>query len=418
MSSRRPEGLGKPYVRGDGRWVVPFRTPGGKRIKLAVRRDVNVTTERAAIEWAFAEILKKRMNGALEQVGPALPKHRGPTIRETADEWLGLRKADADIAGATYDSNEAQMRLHVLPVFGDVPVSMVNEPEMKAKLAGWVRDFRAKRGEDGRQTVRNVFSTFRLFLDWCQSPESRCELAENPLRSEWAKRLLPKRRKTEARFAMLDGPPLSPEQIQKVLDNPEVELRWRARIALVFTSPMRDGEIAGLKIEDVNLDADIPFADVKKACVLNHKDGYAKIGKVKKEWSNRKLPLHAAAKAAIEAWIAEGWEEFVGRQPRPSDPLFPRDDGGFARPASADALRDALATSGVPTTVADTPIVFHDSRGCVATWLKNASVADSLIRRFLGQAPVGAAEEKYFKGNLLAPMVEAQRVIPLVWKKI
>ncbi len=105
MSSRRPEGLGKPYVRGDGRWVVPFRTPGGKRIKLAVRRDVNVTTERAAIEWAFAEILKKRMNGALEQVGPALPKHRGPTIRETADEWLGLRKADADIAGATYDSN-------------------------------------------------------------------------------------------------------------------------------------------------------------------------------------------------------------------------------------------------------------------------------------------------------------------------
>jgi hypothetical protein len=53
----------------------------------------------------------------------------------------------------------------------------------------------------------------------------------------------------------------------------------------------------------------------------------------------------------------------------------------------------------------------------VATWLANAQVDTGLIRRFLGQAPVGAAELNYFKGNLLPALAKAQKSVPLVWPK-
>jgi integrase len=150
---------------------------------------------------------------------------------------------------------------------------------------------------------------------------------------------------------------------------------------------------------------------------LNHRDGHAKLGKTKKVWSNRRLPLHPAACAGIREWLDNGWEEFVGRPPKPTEPLFPRDDGKYGRPRSAHELRTALAKAKQPASVKGTEIHFHDARGCVATWLANAQVDSGLIRRFLGQAPVGAAEQNYFKGNLLPALAAAQSKIALVWNK-
>jgi integrase len=105
-----------------------------------------------------------------------------------------------------------------------------------------------------------------------------------------------------------------------------------------------------------------------------------------------------------------------GRPPAASDPLFPRDDGEFGRPDSAEDLRAALKLCGIRTEIDGKPLHFHDARGCVATWLMNAGVEAALIRRFLGHAPVGAAEVRYFKGNLLPALAKAHEKIPLVWR--
>ena len=334
-----------------------------------------------------------------------------------SDEWLKKRKDDSDVAGATWDGNASHFEVHIWPAFGDVPVASFANTTTQAKLGEWIRKLKAQKGEQGRQTVRNIVASFRTFFDYVVSPEGKALLPANPLRAQWIANLLPKHKKTDARFATLDDAPFKPETIQAVLNNSRVALQWRARIALAFTSPARDGEIAGLQIKDVHFDAAIPFIDIHQSCVLNHRDGFAKIGKVKKEWSNRKLPLHPAASAGLRHWIDEGWEEFVGRPPEPIDPVFPRDDGNFGRPVSASFLREALALCGLPTELDGKNLHFHDARGCVATWLKNANVSDSLIRRFLGHAPIGAAETRYFKGNLLAALVEAHKVIALTWSK-
>ncbi|HEU4407683.1 MAG TPA: tyrosine-type recombinase/integrase [Polyangiaceae bacterium] len=407
-----PEGFGRPFVRSDGRWVVPYKPAGGETIKITIPRKEQVKTEKQALEWAAGKILQQKLDGTLPVRARAA---EGPTIRQKYEDWMKLREPDDELAGATVDGNKTHFVLHILPKLGDLPVAVLAETSGQARIAGWLRDLRAAKGDKGRQTVRNVNSSFRAFLDWVQSPEAGALLAENPLRTEWARKMLPKRRKSDARFATSDDAPLSCIDIQAILNKVEISTRLRARIALAFTAPLRDGEIAGLRLRDVQKDAVIPFVDVHKACVANHKDGYAKLGRVKKEWSNRKLPLHPAAAAGLREWLNAGWEEFVGRPPAPDDPVFPRDDGHFARPKTARDFREALRTAGLPTSVQGTDLVFHDARGCAATWLVNAGVDGALIRRFLGQAPLGAAEERYFKGNLLPALAEAQKKITLVW---
>lgn len=196
-----------------------------------------------------------------------------------------------------------------------------------------------------------------------------------------------------------------------------VPLGRAARYTLAFTSLLRDGEIAGLRVREAHLDAPIPFVEINKACSLRHRDGFAKLGPTKTPWSIRRLPLHAAAVAALRAWLDLGWEDLVGQLSKPDDPLFPRDDGGFARPPSAAFFRADLVSVGLSDKRAGTNLCFHDARGCGATWLVNANVESALVRRFLGHAPVGAAELRYFKGDLLAALGEAQKKIGLVWRR-
>lgn len=50
--------------------------------------------------------------------------------------------------------------------------------------------------------------------------------------------------------------------------------------------------------------------------------------------------------------------------------------------------------------------------------MTNAHVEGALVRRFLGHAPQGAAEARYFKGNLLAPLAKAHEKIPLQWNGV
>ena len=314
--AKLPEGFGKPYVRSDGRWVVPYKPKEAKVIKVTIPRRTPIRSAREALEWAAGSVLQKKIDGTLK---PRAVRNEGPTIKELSEKWLKLRKPDEEISGATYDANLSHMDVHILPAFGDLPITAFEDVPGQKKLADWVRSLKERQGSKGSQTVRNVVASLRTFFDWATGPEAGAVLRGNPTRTEWFRRLLPRRQQTDARFALLEDAPLSPTEVQKLLDMKTVELQWRARIALAFTSPLRDGEIAGLRIADVNLEADIPWIDINKACVLNHKDGHAKIGKTKRVWSNRRLPLHSAAKDGIKEWLASGWENSsVGRQNQPT----------------------------------------------------------------------------------------------------
>jgi integrase len=408
---RRPENFGIPYQRADGRWVVPYRVAPNQWKPITIPKKEPVVGKQQALEWAAAKILNGRINGRI-------PKPRttndGPSVRELFERWMKLREPDEELSAATISNNKSHFKIHVLPELGDTPVKSFGTIDGQKKIAEFIRKLK---GKAGRQTVNNVAATLRTFLDFTTSPEGDAILSENPLRKDWVRNLLPQRHKQDGRFATLDDAPLNVVDVQKLLDGPDVPLGRAARYALAFTSLLRDGEIAGVRIREVHLEAPIPFIEINKACSLRHRDGFAKLGPTKTPWSIRRLPLHQAAVGALWAWLADGWENLVGQLPKPDDPLFPRDDGNFARPSSAAFFRDDLLSVGLSDERADTKLRFHDARGCGATWLVNANVESALVRRFLGHAPVGAAELKYFKGDLLAALAEAQKKIGLVWRR-
>ena len=297
-----PEGFSAPYVRADGRWVVPYRPPGAKVIKLAIPRREPIRSATQAVEWAAGKILQQKIEGTLK---PRAVSKDGPTVKELSEKWLKFRKPDQEVSGATYDGNQSHFDVHILPVLGDLPIATLEEVQGQTKLAEWLRKLKDKKGPKGHQTVRNIAASLRTFLDWAVSPEAGALLRENPTRNEWYKKLLPRRQKTDARFATLDDAPLNVAAVQKVLDTKRVELRWRARIALVFTAPLRDGEIAGLRIADVDLDADIPFVNISKACVLKSSRRPRKNRENQESMVQSKTPSSSRRKSGPQRMVGE-----------------------------------------------------------------------------------------------------------------
>ena len=78
-----------------------------------------------------------------------------------------------------------------------------------------------------------------------------------------------------------------------------------------------------------------PVARVTKALAKCGKDGWATLSKTKTPNRVRVVPLHTATVRALRAWKASGWARHVGRQPGPTDFLYPSDSKGEACGARA-----------------------------------------------------------------------------------
>lgn len=406
--SKRNDDIGNAFPRGDGRWAVPYRIAPNKWRQKPIPKQEGIRTKAQAEQWVAAWLVDQRLKGTLPK---SRTRHEGPTVNELVEEYLGLRDPDADLAASTKGGNKSHFKCHILPEFGEDPVAGL--PFEGKRLGAWVRRLKEAKKP---QTVRNIVSTFRVFLDYAMSPEAGELVAKNPLRDQWLMDLLPKRKKRDARSEKFEETPLSIKQVQKLITCPLLPLSRRVRYVLVFTLPARDGEIAGLRWQDLFLDAPIPFVRIRHAAALIGDDGHATLQKPKTDWSVRRLPLHPAAVAALREWKKDGWEMLVCRRPRATDPVFPRADGGLQRPRSAELLREDLATCKLPPTVNDTELRFHDARSCVTTWLSNSEVHPMYIRRLLGHAPQGAMEANYLRrDDVMDSLLKAVEKIPLKW---
>jgi integrase len=133
----------------------------------------------------------------------------------------------------------------------------------------------------------------------------------------------------------------------------------KVRYVLAATSGARDGELAGLRFDDVDLDA-ATFSITKSTTTkggTTMPDGTkcrgVAVREPKTDASVRTLPLHVLAVRTLRAWKAQGWARWVGRAPHATDLVFPSAEGKPWRPASARHLRDDLAAAQLPTLYLD-----------------------------------------------------------------
>ena len=214
-----------------------------------------------------------------------------------------------------------------------------------------------------------------------------------------------------------DSVRLSLATVQALITSPMVPLERRARYALAFTSGLRDGEIAGVRLCVLVLDGMPPTVKIEEAVALVGAKGpkaFAKAKAPKTKASKRTLPVHRAAVAAIREWLDAGYAMLVGRQPGPTDYLFPRPDGQPSRPRSAEFIRDDLKAAGLPDVCDGKPVEFKATRSTFATWLDEAGVDERVRKRLMGHVATDVTE-KHYTARELATLAVAVETIDLAW---
>lgn len=363
-----------------GRWVL--RGPD----KRQVLAPAEIVTRKQAIAWAQA----------YQRENPTAPRRRqdGPTVRDVHERWLkirdGLRTA-GKLAKSTVQNNRTHLRAQILPTLGDTPLAAITIPLLRT----WVRE--SLRGAP--ITQHNVFSTLAQLLDDAIG-EGWVRLPANPAHEPSVRGLLPPAKAT-TKGVDLVFPLLTASEL---CNSPHVPAHRRVRYALAFTSGLRDGEISALRRCDVS----------QELIEVRHSLDYDRErGDTKTEGSVRILPTHPHAWRALAWWLEEGWALYTGREPGPTDPLFPNVSGGWSRPFSAKTLRGDLERIGAPTSVDGHPYAFRHTRTTFATWLRAAGVHRETIGKLLGHEGRSVTDRHYALAEM-AELREAVQVIGLV----
>jgi len=405
-----------------GRYVLQYRVARGKWREARIPREQH--TERQAERWALAFIAEFRKTAGARPVVPEPNGAQCPTIRSLSEKWIALRQGDPKLSAATRVQNASNMQRHVLPYsdIADVPISELGSGSLRV----WLRKVRDHgrlvkvKGDKGERpgqggkwkrtetplapyTTRNVVNTLTAFFDDIMA-EQWVDLPANPMRHPGVRKEIPDAITRAGKRVIVH---LSRGAAEHLLACDAVPEQRRVRYLLAATSGARDGELAALRFDDVDLDAatfSISKSATTKAGAMRP-DGTkccgVAISEPKTDASVRVLPLHPLAVRALRAWKAQGWARWVGRQPQATDLVFPNAGGEAWRPASARYLRADLTAADLPTLyIGKHPFDFHAFRRSFYTWLRNEGVDRETVEMLMGHSGATVGERHYDDRNL------------------
>jgi len=390
-------------------WSIKYISPiTGKRGEYRIPKSDawnKLSAERYAAVW-YAELAA---SCSKKPERPVPDRSSAPSLRELSSKWLTFREdrlrssnPKKQISQATLFQNKSNLSCHILKAaFADQPLPAVGH----AVLRRFLRDLCVTRSGT---TVSNIASTLTSFFDDVMA-EEWCELATNPMRHPKVREEIPPIGGTgnSKNVIMLER-----EMAQRLLTCVEVPVERRVRYLTGLLTGLRDGEIAGLRLERLHLNDAVPWLEVSEALAVHGNTGRFSLKEPKTRAGKRPLPLHPLLSAVLKSWVEEGWAMFVGRKPDAADPVMPRWDGGFHRPCSAAQMRYDLALAGCPTSVDGRDLTFHALRRSFLTWLKDAGVSGEDRRALAGHA-ARDVEERHYLAVRLPALLEAVTKIAL-----
>ena len=349
-----------------------------------------IRTERTSLDWGRGWLGEERAKGSA-------PKPRGPlgpTMEELRPKWIKMRK-EALVDGkpahrpATIAGYEWHMRAickveeeKPKPIDGKTPVATIDEQIAR----DWVRRTKA---ECAPNTCWNLYSTFRQFIDDAMV-EKWVALPTNPLAHPTVLREMPPRKVLTGKRPLF----IELEHMQTMLLCPEIPAFRRVRHLVQVCHGLAEGELAGRTWRD-RARGPRPTLEISSSLALRGPAGYATLGETKNEYRDRTIPVHAAAAAALDWWEDVGWEQYVGRRPTLTDPIFPGPSGKFSRPRAGEDLRKDLRTAGCPDTCNGHPLDARALRRCFSTYLDAADVPEEVRGRLMGHTPKSVTAKHY-----------------------
>jgi integrase len=353
---KRGNGEGSITRRKNGSWCAQYTvyTAEGRKRKTLYGKT------RQEVAAKLAKALSDREGGLVFDA-------ENQTVSEYLERWLS-DSVKGSVRPKTFDSYEWLVRKHIAPALGRV--------KLKTLTSAHIQGFYRSKLEAGLspRTVQYLHvvlhRALKQALRWGLVPRNVSEAVDPP-----------KVRREEIR-------PLSSDQARRLLEAASGD-RFEALYALAIHCGLRQGELLGLRWEDVDLEAGT--LHVRRTLNLA-KDG-PKFTAPKTAKSRRQIRLTAGAVAALRRHHDRQFEESTRLTGLWQDyglvfattigtPINPRNLTGRS-------FKPLLKQAGLPDTR------FHDLRHTCATLLLRRSVHPKLVQELLGHATIAVTLDTY-----------------------
>jgi integrase len=349
--SKRGNAEGSIYRRKDGRWVASYIDARGKR-----RYQYARTRQEAATKLTAA--LKGRQDGIPEPSGSL-------TVAAYLDLWLDA--VEPSVRYSTWKRYEQLTRSHISPTLGRLRLTRLEPHHIQKlygeKLEGW-----------SPTTVAHMHRVLHRAIDQAM---------------KWGY--------VSRNVASLVTPPRPRRREMKILTVKEAKAlfkeakgtRFEALYCVALTVGLRQGELLGLRWQDIDLDQ--KRLEVRRALIVG-KDGPT-FAEPKTSKSRRRIKLTAFAVESLKKHRASQAEERLklGEAWTDMDLVFPNEVGKPVEPSNLirRSFKPLLKVAKLPT------IRFHDLRHTCASHLLAANIHPKVVSEILGHASIAITLDVY-----------------------
>ncbi len=356
MSRKRGNGEGTIHRRKDGGWCAQYTvyTAEGRKRKTIYGKT------RAEVGGKLAKALSDRQGGLVFD-------DEGLTVGKYLDKWLegSLRGA---VRQSTFDRYEIAVRVHIKPILGGLKLTKL----APTHLAGFYQDKLA--AGFAPASVNKLHVALHKALDqavkWHMIPRNVAEVVKAP------------------RPAPEEIRPLSREQTKTLLEAARGE-RFEPLYVLAVTTGLRQGELLGLKWEDVALENGV----VRVRRTLARHKARLVLGDPKTKRCRRTVRLTQAAVEALEGHFARQTVQrnILGELYEHQGLVFATQRGTLVNPSNLRkrSFEPLLEKAGLPA------IRFHDLRHTCATLLLSRNVNPKIVSEMLGHATIAITLDTY-----------------------
>jgi integrase len=355
--ARRGNGEGSVYKQKDGLWAASITLEGRKRKYFYGKT-------RKEVQEKLAAALHEQKQGTLV----ATPQQ---TVGQFLTDWLENTHKQS-VRPRTYERYREAIQLHLIPGLGHHQLQRLSVQHVQAF-------YKSKLTEGlSPTTVRYYHSVLHNALvaavKWGLVVRNVCDLATPPRR---------------ARFEIQ---PLTPEQVQQFLKAIQGH-KWEALFTLALATGMRQGEVLGLKWQDIHFTTGTLQVRRILTRIPSETEGKVYIEAEPKTQKSRRSIIVASfalevlkrhRKRQLETKLKAGpfWEEH--------DYVFCTLTGTHLRPAHViDEFKKLLKKGGLPA------IRFHDLRHSAATLLLSLGVHAKVVQEMLGHTQISMTMDIY-----------------------
>jgi integrase len=281
------------------------------------------------------------------------------TFGDLLDRWL----LESSFRPRTREWVQMVINKHLKPALGSIPLSKLTPLHIQS----YFRQAQRKDGREGDLSPSTLHGHFRIIRSALNQAIAWGILAKNPTRG-----VRPPERKLSG------GTVLEPEELVRFLEAMK-GYRYEALYLAAICTGMRQGELLGLRWENVNLDSGLIFVGE----ALEKPGRKTSIGEVKTKKSRRYIQMPPQLVEALRNLKARCEEEkaIYGKEYHDHGLVFCTKYGNAIGSADADRrLKSILKKAQLPL------IRFHDLRHSHATWLLLNGVDLRTVSEHLGHA--------------------------------